>query len=374
MAAAWDVVLDGSEGEGGGQILLSSLTISIFTGKSFHLRKIRAGRQRPGLAAQHLASVQAAAAICDAEVDHAELGARELGFRPKAGPRAGSYEFEIGTAGSTSLLLQTIALPLCVAGDSSEVRIRGGTHGPHAPTFHDLALGWAPLLRSLGWPVEVHLVGAGFHPAGGGEIVARIGTASHARPVDLRRHGNLTEVQVLPILADLPNEIAQRMGEAANDHLREAGVAAQVEATALPAGPSPGAALCIQATYEKLPLTFCTLGRKGLPAEEVAGQAVEAFLDHIISGMAVEHHLADQLLLPLALASAGLQGGPTPIQRFTTTRVTQHLRTNAAVLRRFLDLEVSVFRRLAEAGEVRLMPAGIGEVLPMIHAERESVE
>lgn len=372
MPTRWDVVIDGSEGEGGGQILRTALTLSVFTGKSVHLRRIRAGRQRPGLAPQHLASVRAAAAICNAEVEGDERGSTDLGFRPRTGPQPGAYTFEIGTAGSTSLLLQTIALPLCVAGAPSEVRVRGGTHVPHAPTFHDLALGWAPLLRSLGWPVEVHLVGAGFHPAGGGEIVARIGKASPARPVDLRRHGTLTDVRVLPILADLPGDIALRMGQTADGHLREAGVQAQVEPTALPAGPSPGAALCIQATYEQLSLTFCRLGRRGLPAEEVAGQAVEDFLDHIISGMALEHHLADQVLLPLALASAGLQGGPTPIQRYTTSKVTEHLRTNAAVIGRFLDVDVSIFGRLGQPGEVRIMPAGIGEVLPMIRAERQS--
>lgn len=371
MAERPDIQLDGSEGEGGGQILRTALTLSTITGKSFEMLRIRAGRPEPGLKAQHVAAVRAAAAICGAEVEGDARGSTHVVFRPGTQIRGGAHDFEIGTAGSTALLLQTVALPLCLADGPSEVRLRGGTHVRTAPTFHDVALGWAPLLQSLGWPIDVRLVGAGFHPAGGGEVGATIGHAAHARPVDLRRRGTLLDVRVIPIISGLPNEIAVRMGASARAKLREHGVASHVESMGLPGGPSTGAALCIQARYERLSVTFGALGSRGKPAEQVAADAVAAFVAHHESGMALDAHLADQLLLPLALSSAGKQGGPTPIHRYTTAEVTRHLLTNASTIRRFLPVDIAVFGREGEPGDVRVVPEGIGEVLPLIRAERQ---
>ena len=369
-----EIQLDGSEGEGGGQILRTALTLSAITCQPFEMLRIRAGRAEPGLKAQHLAAAKATAAICAGRLEGAEKGSTRLIFRPGPSIRGGAHHFDIGTAGSTALLHQTVALPLCLADEPSEVHVRGGTHVQTAPTFHDLALGWAPLLRSIGWPVDVRHVGAGVHPARGGEVVATIGSAAPARPVDLRRRGTLEEVRVIPILAGLPGDIAARMGAGARARLRDHGVPSHVESMALPAGPSTGAALCIQAIYERLPVTFGALGSRGKPAEQVAAEAVAAFVEHHVSGMALDAHLADQLLLPLALASAGRQGGPTPIHRYSTERVTRHLLTNAATIRRFLDVDVAIFGREGEPGEVRVVPAGIGEVLPMIRAERAAEE
>ncbi|WP_373049094.1 RNA 3'-terminal phosphate cyclase [Vulgatibacter sp.] len=374
MSDRADIQLDGSAGEGGGQILRTALTLSVITGKPFELLRIRAGREEPGLQAQHLAAVRAAADISGALVEGDSRGSQHLLFRPAGSIRGGEHLFEIGTAGSTSLLLQTVALPLCLADQPSEVRIRGGTHVSRAPTFHDLALGWAPLLRSIGWPIDVRLVGAGFYPEGGGEVVATIGRAQPARPVDRRRRGTLTEVRVVPIVAGLHGDVAPRMGQTARTRLREAGVPSHVESMALPAGPSHGAAIAIQAIYEKIAVTFGALAEPGKPAEQVAGEAVEDFEWHHASGMALDEHLADQILLPLALASAGKQGGPTPIHRVTVTEVNRHLLTNAAVIRRFLPVEIAVFGREGEPGDIRVAPEGIGEVLPLLRSERQGEE
>ena len=366
-----DIRLDGSEGEGGGQILRTALTLSLITGKPFELLRIRAGRAEPGLKPQHVAAVRAAAELAGAAVEGDERGSQRLVFRPAGPVRAGSHSFAIGTAGSTALLLQTVALPLCLAGGPSEVRVRGGTHVRTAPSFHDLALGWAPLLRQLGWPVDVRLVGGGFYPEGGGEIVASLQPAQPARPLDLRRRGTLLEVRVIPIVAALPGEVGARIGTAARNRLRAAGVPTEVEGVSLPVGPSRGAALAIHAIYERLQLTFSALGEPGKPSDRVAAEAVEAFATHHASGMALDGHLADQVLLPMAIASAGLQGGPTPIHRFTTAEITRHMVTDAATIRRFLPVEIAVFGREGEPGDVRVAPEGIGEVLPLLRAERQ---
>lgn len=371
MGASPDILLDGSTGEAGGQILRTALTLSMITGRSFELTKIRAGRQRPGLAAQHLTAVRAAADLSGAEVDGAELRSETLIFRPRHEVRSGDREYDIGTAGSTSLLLHTILPALALAGGSSVVKVRGGTHVRAAPTFHDLAWGWAPLWRRLGWTVDLSLIRSGFYPRGGGEVEAGVGSPSPAAPCDLQRRGTLQDVRVVPMVAGIPGDVALRMGATARSELRQLGVEAEVESAALPHGPSRGAALVIEAVYEKVSVTFTALGEKGRPAESVAREAVAAFRLHHGSGMALDAHLGDQILLPLALGSAGLQGGPTPIHRFSTAEISCHLTTNAKVIRRFLPVDIAIFGKEGEPGEVRVAPEGIGEVLPLIGGEGE---
>lgn len=364
-----DILLDGSEGEAGGQILRTALTLSTLTGRAFELIHIRAGRSKPGLAAQHLAAVRAAAELVEARVEGAELQSQHLVFEPTRAPIAGDRRFEIGTAGSTSLLLHTLLPVLALAGGTSKVVATGGTHVRAAPTFHDLVWGWAPLWKGLGWPIDLHLVRSGFYPRGGGEVEARVHAPGQAAPCDLRRRGNLLEVRVVPLVSGLPGDIAVRMGASARAELRQLGVEAEVEGVALPQGASKGAALTIQAIYEKISVSFGALGEKGQPAEVVAREAVARFKAHHESGMALDEHLGDQILLPLALASAGIQGGPTPIHRYSTASISHHLTTNAGVIRRFLPVDIAVFGREGEPGEVRVAPPGIGEILPLIRPE-----
>ena len=202
-------IIDGSSGEGGGQILRTSLALSLVTGQPFRIARIRAGRKSPGLLRQHLTAVNAAAEIADAEVSGATMGSRELTFSP--GPiRAGHYKFEIGTAGSATLVLQTILPALVVAGASSELMLGGGTHNPFAPPFDFLARAFLPLLGRMGARVEARLERPGFYPAGGGKFRVQIQPAARLEPLNLLSRGEVRARRATAMVANLPHRIAER--------------------------------------------------------------------------------------------------------------------------------------------------------------------
>jgi len=203
------LTIDGSFGEGGGQILRSSLALSLVTGKPFVIERIRASRKKPGLMRQHLSAVRAAAEVSKARVDAAELGSLRLTFCPGT-VRAGDYAFDVGSAGSATLVLQTVLPALLLADGESNLTLRGGTHNPLAPPFDFLAKSYLPLVNQLGPTVEARLLRPGFYPAGGGEFTVRIQPARQLGRLDLTDRGEIRARRVRVLLANLPRHIAER--------------------------------------------------------------------------------------------------------------------------------------------------------------------
>jgi RNA 3'-terminal phosphate cyclase (ATP) len=325
------IEIDGSIGEGGGQILRTSLSLALVTGRTVRIRHIRAGRQKPGLQRQHLVCVEAAREIGDAEVDGAALGSQELTFVPRA-LRAGAYRFKIGTAGSTTLVLQTVLPALLRAEGSSEVTIEGGTHNPLAPPFDFLARSFVPLLTKMGANVEVALRRAGFFPAGGGALCAAIEPSALA-PLHLEPATDRRVVAAHAFVANLPLSIAERELAVVKSRLAIDPVACRVEATR--AAASAGNCVSIDVDAGTHTEVFTALGERGKSAERVANEAVDAARAYLASSASVSEFLADQLLLPIALAGGG---------SFWTAEPTSHATTNAAVIARFLPVKIDFTR------------------------------
>ena len=361
MAAHLPIVLDGSEGEGGGQILRTALSLSAITGKPFTITKIRASRLKPGLRPQHREAARAVGRIVDAEVLGDEVGSSRLEFRPRRRAAPGEWTLDVGTAGSTPLLLQTICWPLALAGGPSFVTLRGGTHQDHAPSFHYLALVWAQAVARLGFKLGLELQGAGFYPEGGGEFTARIDPGHPMPPLDLRHRGTLQDVEVVSVVGGLGYEIADRQAARALRGLRELGIAAEAERVPVPAPLSRGGHVLIVSTFERTRTGHGAVSARERSPEQIADDAVGAFRAHLAGGAAVDRHLGDQLLLPAALAAARIVPAPpgvVPATRYSVAAVTKHLTTNAAVIRRFLDVDIAIVGREEEEGEVRVQPPG----------------
>jgi RNA 3'-terminal phosphate cyclase (ATP) len=357
------VDLDGSLGEGGGQILRTALSLAAVTGRPFSIERIRANRLKPGLRPQHREAARAVARIVNGRLTGDEVGSTRLEFTPRVAPRAGEWAFDIGTAGSTPLLLQTVCWPLALTGTPSSLTLRGGTHQDQAPSFHYLALVWAPAVARLGFRVAVELQAAGFYPEGGGEFSARIEPATPLPPLDLRHRGTLLEVEVVSMVGGLGYDVAERQAAQALRRLREHGIAAQAERVPVPARASKGGHVLIVSTFERTRAGHGAVTARDRSPEETADLAVDAFRDYLSRGAAVDGHLGDQLLVPASLAVAGHPASPpgvTPSVRFSVSEVTPHLVTNAEVVRRFLDVDVEVDGRVGEEGEVRIAPPGPG--------------
>jgi len=361
VAGDLPIVLDGSAGEGGGQILRTALALSAITGTPFAVHSIRAKRIKPGLRPQHREAARAAALLCSAETSGVEVGSSRIEFRPGRKVAPGELTFDIGTAGSTPLLLQTLCYPLALAGGPSRLTLRGGTHQQYSPTFHYLALIWAPAVARLGFQLDLELQAAGFYPEGGGEITATVRPAHAMPPLDLRHRGTLREVEVVSMVAGLGFEIAERQADRALKRLRDMGIAAEARSVPVPARRSRGSHVLLVSSFARTRAGHGAIGEKGKSAEAVADEAVQAFSRFLEGGAAVDRHLGDQLLLPAALAAAGLVPSPpgvVPATRYTVSAVTKHLVTNAEVIRRFLDVEVAILGREEEEGEVRVQPRG----------------
>ena len=343
------VKLDGSRGEGGGQILRTALTLSLLTGRPFRMVKIRARRDKPGLRPQHLSAVEAAAELGGAEVRGASVGSRELTFRP--GPYTpADLTIDIGTAGSTALVLQTLHLPLALRA-SSPVRVtaRGGTFNTSAPSFPFLEATWSAHMEALGAPMALAMPRAGFYPQGGGELDAWIEPAN-LQPLRKTERGPLGSVRGVVGLSLLRPEIGERIKRRVEQRLAEQGIAVEVETVAWESR-SPGVALALRAERAgEVPATFVGLGERGKPAEVVADEAVEELLAFEGSTGAIDPHSADQILIPLALAPGRSE--------YTVSEVTEHLRTNARTIAAFLDREIRI-----EEGEGDDSNAGAGRVV-----------
>jgi RNA 3'-terminal phosphate cyclase (ATP) len=351
------VIIDGSHGEGGGQILRTALTLSAITGRPLTIARLRAGRPKPGLAAQHLTAVLSAAELCRAEVSGAMLGSETLSFRPTVPPRAGDYLFDVaaaregGSAGAATLVLQTVALVALFASGASRFCIRGGTHVPWSPPYDYIAHVWRPFLARMGIALEVELAQFGFLPVGQGEITARVSglgspASAHLKPVEIIARGPLRSVSGRAIAANLPSHIAQRMVARAGIALRSA-PAISIRAEDVSAA-SPGAGLFLTAEYEHMSAGFNAFGARGKSSETVADEAAGALLSQLRSGADLDLHLADQALLPLALACAP--------STFTCEGVTRHLESNAWVIGQFGIADVLIERREGGPALVSVRP------------------
>jgi RNA 3'-phosphate cyclase len=344
------VRIDGSFGEGGGQILRTSLALSCALGKPVEITNIRTGRKNPGLQPQHLTAVKAAASIAGAEVQGAALSSTALRFRPNK-TSGGTYNFDVaekrGSAGSTSLVLQTILLPLCFAEQASVVFVKGGTHVPWSPSFHYLRSIVAPLLFRLGVHAEYAIQSWGWYPIGGGQVSARITPAQSLRPLTASDRGRLLRVTGISAISNLPEHIAARQRDRALAVLGRQGIDASIETLSSPSA-GKGSFLILAAEFEHLSAGFGSLGAIGKRAEQVADEACDELLLHLRAQGALDPHLADQVVPWLAFCS-----GPS---EFTTSRVTLHLLTNLWVVRQFMDVDVRVEGNEGEEGRILIRP------------------
>ena len=346
------IELDGSLGEGGGQILRTALALAMCTGRPLAITNIRARRPKPGLMRQHLTCVAAAAAVCSATVEGAVAGSQTLRFVPAA-VRAGDYAFNVGSAGSCTLVLQTVLPALMGAAGPSRVTLGGGTHNPMAPPFHFLARSFAPLVRRLGVGLDLELRRHGFYPAGGGEMVATIRppTAGLAA-FDLVQRGAAIEKFAECLIPGLRQTVALRELAVLQDTLHWTD--GQLRTPAVPRSEGPGNALLATLAHEQVCEVFTSFGDKGVSSEQVAHALVAEVRAFQASSGALGPHLADQWMLPLALAVAG-GGGDA---EFTCSALTEHAGTNAGVIERFLPVRFALENEAA-ACRVRLSATAV---------------
>jgi RNA 3'-terminal phosphate cyclase (ATP) len=325
------LTIDGAQGEGGGQILRTALALSLVTGTPFRIENIRARRSRPGLLRQHLTAVTVAVAVGGADVEGAALGSPALTFRPGA-VKAGDYHFAVGTAGSTGLVAQTVLPALLTAAAPSTLTLEGGTHNPAAPPFDFLARAFLPLIRRMGPRVEATLDRPGFYPAGGGRCTFRVTPAVRLTPLTLLERGAIRRRRARALVARLPRQIADR--ELAGVRDRRGWSEAELEAVIVDGEVrGPGNVLLLEVESEQVTELFSGFGQVGVRAEAVAEHAVKEARRYLAAGVPVGPYLADQLLLPLALAGRGA---------FRTIGLSSHSRTNLDVIRMFSPVRISV--------------------------------
>jgi RNA 3'-terminal phosphate cyclase (ATP) len=320
------IEIDGSQG--GGQLLRTALTLSMVTGEPFTMTGIRAKRSRPGLMRQHLTAVEAARQVSDATITGADLGSQTLTFVPQA-VRAGDFHFPIGTAGSTTLVLQTVLPALCRADKASTIRLEGGTHNPLAPSADFLIHTFAPVLEKMGVIADIRLDRYGFYPAGGGVIHAHIKPAETLRPLHLLERGELRSVSATALISSINVSVAERELKVVERRLSLADGALKLHEIRPALG--PGNALIIRVESQHVVETFTTFGERGVSAEQVAERACDEVQAYLKAPVAIGPYMADQLLLPVALAGSG---------SFTTTAPTAHSRTNAALIEKFLAVQI----------------------------------
>lgn len=325
------IVIDGSYGEGGGQILRTALALSLFTGKPFKLEKIRANRNPGGLQQQHLTCVNAAATIGDAEVKGNDRGSQELIFEPGK-VKAGRYQFEVGTAGSTTLVLQTVLPPLMVGKEESNISFSGGTHNPHAPPYDYIHDTYAGVLQKFGPHLTLNLERLGFYPPGGGKFSAKIKPAEKLEQLELLRRGKVMRRSARALLVRLSQRIGQRELDYVRNNMPDWG-SGELRLDITDNAISSGNALTIQLECEHVTETFCSIGTRGLPAEKVAEAAVLYASRYLESNAMVGEFLADQILIPMAMAGGGT---------YTADMVSKHTETNIWAIKKFLDVDVSI--------------------------------
>lgn len=345
------ITIDGAFGEGGGQVIRTSVSLAAITGAQVEIVNIRARRSKPGLQAQHLTSVRAAAALCQAEVYGAELGSLRLLFRPGAPVEESSFEFDVAaarggaSAGATGLVAQTALAPMQRLGRPTRMTIKGGTHVPMAPPADYIRHVYLPALRRMGADAELRCESAGFFPRGGGEIAIEASGAAACNPVDFVHRGRLRALRVCVVTSQLPGHVAERGLAAARKELVGYGVDVVPEIRDL-ASAGSGAAIVVVAECENGLGGWTALGERGKPMERVVLEAVRGFQRWHAGSAAVDEHLSDQLVLPCALIPA--------TSRWTTPAVTDHLHTVLWVVSQFLPITYKIEDRPDGSSEVVL--------------------
>ncbi|MCP3104442.1 RNA 3'-terminal phosphate cyclase [Myxococcus sp. K15C18031901] len=335
------VRIDGSKGEGGGQVLRTSLALSLVTGTPFTMTNVRAGRAKPGLLRQHLTALKAAEAVGAAEVSGAELGSKEVTFRPRA-LAAGNYHFAVGSAGSATLVFQTVLPALLMASASSTLMLEGGTHNPAAPPFDFLTKAYLPLLRRMGPSVEATLERPGFFPAGGGKFRVDVRPAPLA-PLTLLERGRVVRRDLKASVAMIPFDVAKREMDRANALLKWR--PDEVRSEELKRSTGPGNVLVAEVESEHVTEVFTSFGERGKPAETVAEEVASEVKRYLDAEVPVGEHLCDQLLLLLALAKGGT---------FRTLPFDGHAQTQVDTMAHFLDVKVDVRQVSREVCEVEV--------------------
>ena len=324
------MTIDGSFGEGGGQILRTSLALSLVTGKPFCMENIRAKRGKPGLLRQHLTAVNAAVEVGKARVEGNSIGSLKLKFEPTT-VKAGSYRYAIGTAGSATLVLQTILPALLTADGASELVLEGWTHNPYAPPFDFLAKSFLPIINRMGPKVTARLERPGFYPAGGGKFTVSIEPAKKLSRIDLMERGGILKREAVGVVSQLPRKIAETELAVLRAKLSWGPECFRVEEVSNPRGPGNVVVVVIESQH--LTEVFTGFGERGVPADRVALAPIEEVHEYLSAGVPVGRHLADQLMIPMALAGGG---------KFRTLPPTRHSMTNIEILKKFLDVAITV--------------------------------
>ncbi|MFQ5829462.1 MAG: RNA 3'-terminal phosphate cyclase [Candidatus Methylomirabilia bacterium] len=344
------LTIDGSHGEGGGQILRTALSLAVALRRPVTVTRIRVRRPKPGLQPQHLTVVQALAAISGAQVEGDTLDSTELTFVPRT-LHGGTYRFDVGaikaSAGSVSLLFQALLLPLVFAEAPSRLTLIGGTHVPWSPPVHYLTDAFLPALRRSGLQATLTLHRWGWYPRGGGEIQGRIAPSPELRGLRWEKRTAPEAISGISAVSRLPLSIAERQRQRALDRLTARGVVADIALVEDDSALGPGTVLSLAASGPSSLGGASALGRRGLRAEAVADEAVERFLPYLESEASVDDHLADQLVPFLVLARE-----PSV---FTCPILSEHLRTVAWVVEQFLPARIELIE--GRPAGVRITPA-----------------
>lgn len=347
------IKINGSYGEGGGQILRSALTLAAILGKQIHITNIRAGRKNPGLQPQHLTGVRAVAEICQGKLEGDELLSKEIKFVP-GDIKSGNYEFDVmkvkSSAGSTGMIFQQVAPVLSFAKEKSNLTLKGGTHVTWAPPIDYLAKVFLPTVFDMGFHAKIETINWGWYPMGQGEVKAQVHPIKDSlSPIQLDERGNLKRIWGVSAVCHLPMSIAERQKDQGYGRLKDKKFRSEIELLSVP-GLGQGTFFFIVAEFENAIAGFSSLGKRGKPAEEVADDAVNEFLKYYKIKMAIEKHLGNQLILYMALAKGK--------SSFTVSEISNHILTNIWVVEQFLPVKFEVKGSLGEAGEVAVEGVG----------------
>jgi RNA 3'-terminal phosphate cyclase (ATP) len=342
------IEIDGSHGEGGGQVLRTALSLSCLSGKPFRMHNIRKGRKRPGLMQQHLMSIRAAQVLSGARVEGDNIGSQDIAFSPGI-VRGGDFYFDIKTAGSAMLVLQTLLPALITAGKKAAVRLRGGTHVPFSPSYHYIEGVFLPCLKEIGADVRMSITSYGFYPRGGGEIRAELLASGELQPIRKIERGQVTKITGYSAAGNLSPSIAERQRKAALEKIRsdihELPFPGEIDILNVMT-PGQGTFIHIQSEAEHSNAGFTALGKRGKRAEAVGEEAASGFIRYYATGAALDPYLPDQVALYLSLCGKK--------SMFTTSRLTGHLVTNLWVIGRFHEFSHSVEGLIGEPGMVKI--------------------